>query len=65
MVVFLHDYKYFYLIVGFKQNHVVFTEHSQENDRGHVLETVNPFSSLGSLSAYVHHSVRFKNDGDY
>ena len=49
----------FYLIVGLKQNHVIFTEHSQENDGRHILETMNPFSSLGSLSTYVHHSVGF------
>lgn len=46
-----------YLILWLKQNLVVLGQRDQEDDRRHVLEAMNPFSSFRSLAAHVNHST--------
>lgn len=52
-------------LISLEQHHVVLAEHRQENDRSNVFETMNPLSSLGSLTAHVDHSVKSSFDLDF
>lgn len=46
-----------YLVLWLKQNLIIFGKCNQEYNWCYILETMNPFSSFGSLSADVYHSV--------
>lgn len=53
----LNDRKLFwaYIILTLIKDLIVLAERRQENDGGDILETVNPFPPLWTLTAHVHH----------
>ena len=45
-----------YLVFRLEEDLIIFWQSHQENDWSHIFEAVDPFSALGSLASYVHHS---------
>lgn len=46
-----------YLIVRLKQDLIILRKCDQENDRGDILEAMNPLPSLRSLTTDIYHSA--------
>lgn len=46
------------LIFRLKEDLVVLAQRHQEDNGGHIFETMDPFSSLGSLPSNVDHSAK-------